>query len=42
LGVSPDSIGNWEEDRFLPKKESLVKLAFFFQIDEKFLLNFDT
>ncbi len=39
--VSHDSIRNWEGDRFMPKKESLAKLASFFQIDEKFLSNFD-
>jgi len=39
--VSHDSIRNWEGDRFFPEKESLAKLASFFQIDEQFLLNFD-
>jgi len=42
LGVSHDSIRNWENERFFPKKQSLAKLASFFQIDEKFLSNFDT
>ena len=40
--VSNDSIRNWEGDRFFPEKESLAKLASFIQIDEQFLLNFDT
>jgi len=42
LGVSHDSIRNWEGDRFLPKKESLANLASFPLIGEKCLLNFDT
>ena len=32
--VSHDSIRNWEGDRFLPKKESLAKLASLLQIGE--------
>ena len=42
IDASVQSIRNWEADRFLPGKESLAKLASFFQIDEQFLLNFDT
>ena len=38
--VSHDSIRNWEGHRFFPKKESLVKLFLFFQVDEETLLSF--
>jgi len=34
LGVSHDSIRNWEKDRFLPGKESIIKLAKVFQVEE--------
>ena len=36
--VSHDSIRNWEQDRFRPKKESLVKLAKVFQVEETTLI----
>ena len=38
LSVAVQTIRNWERDRFLPKKESVAKIAKFFQIEEKFLL----
>ena len=34
LEVSHDSIRNWEKDRFLPGKESIIKLAQVFQVEE--------
>ena len=40
LSVDVQTIRNWERDRFLPKRESLVKLAEFFQVDKKTLLSF--
>ncbi len=42
IDASVQSIRNWEADRFLPGKESMAKLASFFQIDMKYLMNFDT
>ena len=39
LKVSHDSIRNWERDRFLPGKESIIKLAKVFQIDQDILLS---
>ena len=38
LDVSYDSIRNWEGDRFLPKRESLEKLAKVFQMEESTLI----
>ena len=34
LDVSAESILRWEQDRFLPGKESIIKLAKVFQVEE--------
>ena len=34
LDVSAESILKWEKDRFLPGKESIIKLAKVFQVEE--------
>ena len=38
LGVSHDSIRNWENERFFPKNESFAKLAKVFQVEEATLI----
>jgi DNA-binding XRE family transcriptional regulator len=40
LGVANDSITYWENDRCVPKKDNLIKLMKFFEIDEESFFEF--
>lgn len=41
LGVSKQSISNWENDNILPSIEMLVKIAIFFSVTTDYLLGID-
>ena len=41
LGVTKQSISNWENDNILPSVDMLVKLAAFFSVSTDFLLGLD-
>jgi len=42
LGVSKQSVSNWENDNIQPSIEMLVKLAKFFSVSSDYLLGLDT
>lgn len=41
LGVTKQSISNWENDNILPSIEMLVKIANFFEVSTDYLLGLD-
>lgn len=41
LGVTKQSISNWENDNILPSVDMLVKLATFFSVSTDYLLGLD-
>ncbi|MGP1368810.1 MAG: helix-turn-helix domain-containing protein [Treponema sp.] len=41
LGVTKQSISNWENDNILPSVDMLVKLAAFFSVSTDYLLGLD-
>ena len=41
LGVTKQSISNWEHDNILPSVDMLVKLAAFFSVSTDYLLGLD-
>ena len=42
LGVSKQSVSNWENDNILPSVEMLIKLAKFFNVSTDYLLGLDS
>ena len=41
LGVTKQSVSNWENDNILPSIEMLVKIANFFEVSTDYLLGLD-
>ena len=41
LGVTKQSVSNWENDNILPSIEMLVKIANFFEVSTDYLLDLD-
>ena len=41
LGVTKQSVSNWENDNILPSIEMLVKIANFFEVSTNYLLGLD-
>lgn len=41
LGVTKQSISNWENDNILPSVEMLIKIAEFFSVSTDYLLGLD-
>ena len=41
LGVTKQSVSNWENDNILPSIEMLVKIAYFFEVSTDYLLGLD-
>ena len=41
LGVTQQSVSNWENDNILPSIEMLVKIANFFEVSTDYLLGLD-
>lgn len=41
LGVTKQSVSNWENDNILPSIEMLVKIAIFFEVSTDYLLGLD-
>ena len=41
LGVTKQSVSNWENDNILPSIEMLVKIANFFEVSTDYLLGID-
>lgn len=41
LGVTKQSVSNWENDNILPSIEILVKIANFFEVSTDYLLGLD-
>lgn len=42
LGVTKQSVSNWENDNILPSIDMLIRLAEFFQVSTDYMLGLDT